>query len=114
MFTQSAIMFYFIGAGKRIKEIILENDLDKKIYQEVIDIKNELFQPLTLNILIVGTAFVLGGGVQTKALSKYWHFFMFYLGLLHYVKVIAVQHRSLIKNSDILSRIGMQLDESKK
>ncbi len=25
MFTQSAIMFYFIGAGKKIKEIILEN-----------------------------------------------------------------------------------------
>jgi len=111
MFTQSAIMFYFIGAGKKIKEIILENDLDKKIYQKVIDIKNKLFPALTLNILIVGTAFVLGGGVQTKALSKYWHYFMFYLGLIHYAKVILLQHRSLLENADILSDIGLALDK---
>ena len=111
MFTQSAIMFYFIGAGKKIKEIILENDLDKKIYQKVIDIKNKLFPALTLNILLVGTAFVLGGGVQTKALSKYWHYFMFYLGLIHYVKVIFLQHRSLLENADILSDIGLALDK---
>ena len=111
MFTQSAIMFYFIGAGKKIKEIILENDLDKKNYQKVIDIKNKLFPALTLNILIVGTAFVLGGGVQTKALSKYWHYFMFYLGLIHYVKVILLQHRSLLENADILSDIGLALDK---
>ena len=114
MFTQSAIMFYFIGAGKKIKEIILENDLDKKIYQKVIDIKNNLFPALTLNILIVGTAFVLGGGVQTKALSKYWHYFMFYLGLIHYIKVILLQHKSLIENADILSDIGLALDKLEK
>ena len=113
MFTQSAIMFYFIGAGKKIKEIILENNLDKKIYQKVIDIKNKLFPPLTLNILIVGTAFVLGGGVQTKALSKYWHYFMFYLGLIHYLKVILIQHKSLIENANILSEVGLELDKSK-
>lgn len=114
MFTQSAIMFYFIGAGKKIKEIILENNLDKKIYQEVLDIKSDLFPPLTMNILIVGTAFVLGGGVQTKVLSKYWHYFIFYIGLLHYIKVIVLQHRSLVKNSKILSEIGLQLDKLKK
>ena len=84
-----------------------------KIYQKVIDIKNKLFPPLTLNILIVGTAFILGGGVQTKALSKYWHYFMFYLGLIHYAKVILIQHKSLIENADILSEVGLELDKSK-
>ena len=120
--TQTTFLFllflqfyiYFIGAGKKIKEIILENNLDKKIYQDVLDIKSELFPPLTMNILIVGTAFVLGGGVQTKVLSKYWHYFIFYLGLLHYIKVIVLQHRSLVKNSKILSEIGLQLDKLKK
>ena len=73
---------------KKVKETILENDLDKKVYQEVLDIKSNLFPALTLNLLIVGTAFVLGGGVQTKVLSKYWHLGIFYLGLFHYLKVI--------------------------
>ena len=58
MFTQTLIMFYFIGAGKKIKEIIINYNLDKKNYQEVIDIKMKLFPPLTLNMVFVGTAFV--------------------------------------------------------
>jgi len=109
MFTQTLIMFYFIGAGKKVKETILENDLDKKVYQEVLDIKSNLFPALTLNLLIVGTAFVLGGGVQTKVLSKYWHLGIFYLGLFHYLKVIYLQHKSLIINSQILTKVGKEL-----
>ena len=67
MFTQTLIMFYFIGAGKKVKETILENDLDKKVYQEVLDIKSNLFPALTLNLLIVGTAFVLGGSADKSS-----------------------------------------------
>ena len=113
MFTQTLIMFYLIGAGKQIKETIIEYNLNKEIYQEVIKIKNVLFPPLTLNILLVGTAFILGGGVQTKALSKYWHHSIFFISLLHYLKVIFIQHRSLVKNSYILSEVGKELQQSK-
>ena len=110
MFTQTLIMFYFIGAGKKIKEIIIENNLNKRIYQDVIDIKRVLFPPLTLNILIVGIAFVLGGGVQTKVLSKYWHLSIFIIGFLHYIKVVYLQHKYLVKNAEILSVVGKELD----
>ena len=37
MFTQTLIMFYFIGAGKKIKETIINYDLDIKNYQEAIE-----------------------------------------------------------------------------
>jgi len=110
MFTQTLIMFYLIGAGKKVKETIVQYNLNKEIYQEVIKIKNVLFPPLTLNILLIGTAFVLGGGVQTKALSKYWHHSIFLISFLHYLKVIFVQHKSLIKNNYILSEVGKELD----
>ena len=36
MFSQSWIMFYFIGSGKTIKETIISYNLDKNIYQEII------------------------------------------------------------------------------
>ncbi len=88
MFTQTLIMFYFIGAGKKIKETILDNNLDKIHYKEVIKIKKELFGSLTLNMLFVGTAFILGGGVHTGAVGKYWHSCLFILSLSHYLKVI--------------------------
>ena len=110
MFTQSAVMFYLIGSGKKIKELVIECKLDKDFYERVIKIKRELFPALTINMLIVGTAFILGGGVQTKVISKYWHYFIFYLGLIHYVKVILMQHKSLIDNTHILSDLGKQLE----
>lgn len=110
MFTQSAVMFYLIGSGKKIKELTIGYNLDKNFYERVIKIKRELFPALTINMLIVGTAFILGGGVQTKVISKYWHYFIFYLGLIHYVKVILMQDKSLIDNTHILSDLGKQLE----
>ena len=110
MFTQTLIMFYFIGAGKKIKETIINYDLDKDNYQDVIKIKKILFPPLTLNMLFVGTAFILGGGVHTGAVNKYWHTVLFFISLLHYLKVLIIQHKSFIKNSQILSIVGMDLE----
>ncbi len=113
MFTQSAVMFYLIGSGKKIKELTIEYKLDKIFYDRVIKIKRELFPSLTINILIVGTGFILGGGVQTKVISKYWHYFIFYFGLLHYIKVIVSQYRALIENFNILSDLGEVIDNRK-
>tara|TARA_Y100000590_G_scaffold456777_1_gene608062 strand:- start:159 stop:506 length:348 start_codon:yes stop_codon:yes gene_type:complete len=110
MFTQSAVMFYLIGSGKKIKELTIGYNLDTNFYERAIKIKRELFPALTINMLIVGTGFILGGGVQTKVISKYWHYFIFYLGLIHYIKVILIQHKSLIVNADILSDLGEQLN----
>ncbi|MAZ68672.1 MAG: hypothetical protein CMG49_04830 [Candidatus Marinimicrobia bacterium] len=114
MFTQTLIMFYLIGAGKKVKELIIQYDLNKDTYNDVLKIKSDLFPPLTLNILLVGTAFVLGGGVQTKVLSKYWHHSIFLFSLIHFLKVILLSHKSLIKNSDILSIVGSELDNKLK
>ena len=110
MFTQTLIMFYFIGAGKKIKETIINYDLDKDNYQDVIKIKKVLFPPLTLNMLFVGTAFILGGGVHTGAVHKYWHTGLFFISMLHYLKVLIIQHKSFVKNSEILSIVGMDLE----
>ena len=114
MFTQTLIMFYLIGAGKKVRELIIQYDLNKDTYKDVLKIKSDLFPPLTLNILLVGTAFVLGGGVQTKVLSKYWHHSIFLFSLLHFLKVILLSHKSLVKNSEILSYVGSELDDKLK
>ena len=114
MFTQTLIMFYFIGAGKKIKETILEHNLNKSIYQEVIDLKKKLFGPLTLNMLLVGTAFILGGGVHTGVVHKLWHSSLFVISLLHYLKVIFIQHQSFLINNKILLSVGNELYEKNK
>ena len=110
MFTQTLIMFYFIGAGKKVKETIINYDLNKDIYKKVIELKKILFPPLTLNMLFVGTAFILGGGVHTGVVNKYWHTTLFFISLIHYIKVIIIQHNAFISNSNILSIVGKDLE----
>ena len=109
MFTQTLIMFYFIGAGKKIKETIIENNLDKTTYQEVIELKRKLFTPLTLNMLFVMIAFILGGAVHTTDINKLWHSGFFILSIVHYLKVIIIQHNSFIANNKTLLKVGEEL-----
>ena len=111
MFTQTLIMFYFIGAGKKIKETIINYNLNKATYKEVIALKRVLFTPLTLNMLFVGTTFILGGAVHTGAVNKYWHSSLYFLSIIHYFNLLRIQHRSFIKNSEILSTVGKEYEE---
>ena len=114
MFTQTLIMFYFIGAGKKIKETIIYYDLDKETYQEVIALKRILFNPLCLNMLFVGTTFILGGGVHTGSVSKNWHLGLFLVSIIHYLKLLFIQHSSFVENAKILSKVGKELELSAK
>ena len=114
MFSQSWIMFYFIGSGKTIKETILKYDLDKKIYQEVINSKKKLFPHLTLNILLIGTVFVIGGGVQTKVVSGSTHGWLFISSLLHLFYLMKLEHLAFKETADILSKLGILIEKKGK
>ena len=106
MFSESWIMFYFIGAGKTIKETILHYKLDKALYQKVIDSKKKLFPHITVNILIVGTVFVIGGGVHTKTISVNTHGYLFLFSMIHLLYLMKIQHDNFKVTADILSELG--------
>ena len=106
MFSESWIMFYFIGSGKTIKETIIKYNLDKNIYQEVLDSKKKVFPHLTMNILFIGTVFVIGGGVHTKMISKNIHGILFLISMLHFLYLIKLQHYAFKDTAEILSRLG--------
>ena len=111
MFAQSWIMFYFIGSGKTIKETILEYKFDKNLYQKVINSKRKLFPHLTLNILLIGTVFVIGGGVQTKVISGTTHGWLFILSVLHLLYLIKLEHEAFKDTSEMLSILGAMINE---
>ena len=111
MFSESWIMFYFIGSGKTIKETILNNNLDKNIYKKVILSKKKLFPHITMNILIIGTVFVIGGGVHTKAISSTIHGVLFLVSMIHFLYLIKLQHKNFIVTADILSELGELIEK---
>ena len=114
MFSESWIMFYFIGAGKTIKETILKYNLDKGLYQDVVNSKRKLFPHLTLNILLIGTVFVIGGGVQTKVISGSTHGWLFILSLLHLLYLIKLEHYAFKETADMLTKLGIMIEKKGK
>ena len=113
MFTQSWIMFYFIGSGKTIKETIINYKLDKKLYQEVIVSKKKVFPHITLNILLVGTVFVIGGGVHTKVISVSLHGWLYIFSMIHFFYTIKLQHEAFKDTSNMLAKLGKLIDGDK-
>ena len=110
MFSESWIMFYFIGSGKTIKETIRQFNLDKSIYQEVIDSKKKIFPHITLNILLIGTVFVIGGGVHTKVIAVGTHNILYLLSMFHFLYLIKLQHYAFKDTACILSKLGKLID----
>ncbi len=109
MFAESWVMFYFIGAGKTIKETILEYNFDKAIYQKVIKQKRVLFPHITFNILFVGTVFVIGGGVHTQIISPALHGNLYIFSFVHYIYLLKLKHKYFLETADILSDLGKQI-----
>jgi len=106
MFSQTLIMFYFIGSGTAIKKEINNSDIGMSIYEKVKKTKMILFPHLTLNMLIMGIAVILIGAVDTGASTNYIQSTTFILGYFHFLYTIKVQHVGFKENIDVIIELA--------
>ena len=102
-----------LESGKTIKETILKFNLDKQIYQEVIISKKNLFPHLTMNILFIGTVFVIGGAVHTQLISKTTHGLLYIFSMIHFIYLIKLQHNGFKETANILAKLGILIEGHK-
>ena len=65
IFTHAIIMFYFIGTGSRIKEVVKELKLDVELYRRTLPFKARVFPLSMLTMALIMAAYILGGGAHT-------------------------------------------------
>ena len=106
MFTETLVMFYFIGAGTAIKKTIASLGLETDDYEKVKKTKMVLFPHLTLNMVLIGTVFILGGAVQIGSISGWIHGLLFDIAFLHFLYTTMVQHRGFKENVEIISELA--------
>jgi len=73
MFTETLVMFYFIGSGTAIKKTIASLNVETDAYEKVKKTKMLLFPHLTMNMVFIGIVFILGGAVQTGSVAGLIH-----------------------------------------
>ena len=107
MFTETLVMFYFIGSGTAIKKSIKMGAGESSLYEKVKKTKMILFPHLTMNMLFIGTVFILGGAVQTGSIPGWMHGLLFNLAFIHFLYVIVIQHRGFKENVEIIGKIAI-------
>ena len=65
IFTHAIIMFYFIGTGSRIKEVVKEFKLDAGLYRRTLEFKSRVFPMSMLTMGLVMASYIVGGGAHT-------------------------------------------------
>ena len=107
MFTETLVMFYFIGSGTAIKKSIKMRAGKTSLYEKVKKTKMILFPHLTMSMLFVGTVFILGGAVQTGSVPGWMHGLLFDLAFIHFLYLIILQHRGFKENVEIIGEIAI-------
>ena len=102
LFTQTLIMFFFIGCGISIKEYTEEHNLSLDFRKAMIALKHKIFPPQMLNIGLFMALFIMGGAVDTKVIPAWIHGVLFIIAMLHLIKLTVIQHGGFRKNTAII------------
>ena len=70
----------------------------------------KLFPHLTINMVFVGTVFILGGAVQTGRFSGWIHGLLFYLAFIHLLYTTYLQHLAFKENVGIINELIIDED----
>ena len=107
-FTETLIIFFFVGTGVSIKEYSQEKQLEPGFYKNALTIKRVMFPQLTMNLLFMMTLFILYGAVDTGKMSAGLYCVCFVLCLAHYLYDKLLQHRAFRDNTNnILAMVGV-------
>jgi len=101
-FTETLVIFFFVGTGVSIKEYTRDHKLESGFHKRSLAIKHKVYPPLMLNILFMVMLFVLVGAVDTRRMPVWAYQFIFVACLAHYVKAKVIQHESFKENTKII------------
>lgn len=109
LFTETLVIFFFVGTGMGIKEFVIQHKRGPLFHHRSIAVKKKVMPPLVLNILLMMGLFVLVGAVDTHRFPS-WAYTLIFLGcILHFVKTKITQNQSF---RDI-TKIVLEMSETK-
>jgi len=102
LFTETLVMFFFVGTGVSIKEYMLEQKISGDFHQRSIKIKRRVYPPQLLNILILMTAFILFGAADNHKISPWIYRGVLFAGIIQFVQAKLIQNDCFRDNTNIV------------
>ena len=71
--SQSMTMFYFIGTGKQVKDLVISHSIAEGFVQRTKVFKAKFFPPALWAMLFTMLTMIIGGGVHTRMIPSWVH-----------------------------------------
>ena len=109
-FTETLVIFFFVGTGVSIRDYTRDNKLDSKYHKKSIQTKRKVYPPLLMNMLYMIILFVIVGAVDTHRISKWIYYGLFLFCLFDYVRIKIIQNECFKENTEnILKMSGIRI-----
>lgn len=110
LFTLSIHLFYFIGTGSDVKKFLAETGVDedtrRQILAETRQFKMKTSPALSLAMLLVMAAFVMGGAVGVGMLAPILHQIVATAAVAATAYALAVTQLVARRNYELMVRVG--------
>lgn len=105
--AQCMSMFYFIGTGKQVKDLLGSHPEREPFIQRTREFKSKVFPPATLAITFTMAAWIVGGGVDTRVLPVWTHTSLALLALATNVFAFLREFRYMSQNNALLDEVAV-------
>lgn len=102
LFTETLIMFFFVGTGVSVKEYMQEQKIHGNFHQRSIAIKRRVYPPQLLNLLILIVAFILFGAADNHKISQWLYRGTLLIGIIQFLSAKWVQNTCFRDNTQII------------
>jgi hypothetical protein len=110
--SQSMTMFYFIGMGKQVKDLVSNNPAGQEFIQRTKRFKAKVFPPATWAILFTMATMIIGGGVDTRVIPGFVHSGLAAVSLYYNLLAFWREAKYMIENNLLMEEVDRLLAAS--
>ena len=110
--AQSMTMFYFIGTGRQVKDLVVHHPMAADFIERTRRFKSRVFPPALYAMLFTMAAWIIGGGVDTHVIPVVVHTILSALALIFNVQAFIREARYMAEHNMLMEELDRLLVEA--
>ena len=110
--SQSMTMFYFIGTGKQVKDLVLSHSIEQNFIQRTKIFKARVFPPALWAMLFTMATMIVGGGTHTRVIPSVVHLVLAAAALYFNIVAFFREAKYMIEHNLLMEELERRLDST--
>jgi hypothetical protein len=110
--AQSMTMFFFIGTGKQVKDLVLSHSITEGFVQRTKVFKARVFPPALWAMLFTMATMILGGGVHTRLIPSWVHLTLATIALYYNIVAFFREAKYMMEHNMLMQELEKRLQST--